>query len=146
MDTKEPALRALEAEVSVLARRLRRSWPERARDIHPDLQPTGYAVLVALIHREQCRQADLVEELNLDKGAISRQIQHLVDLDLATRSRDPDDGRASVVVPTPEAVRRFEAMLAHRRKDYDARFADWTPAEIQQVADDLARYNAALEG
>ncbi len=94
---RERVILDLELELSVLVRRLKRIIAERARTIHPDLTPTGYLMLAHLNERVPLRASAVVEVFNLDKGAVSRHVQTLVDFGLATKERDRDDGRASVV-------------------------------------------------
>ena len=52
----------------------------------------------------------------IDKGAISRQIQHLDDLGLVTRAPDPDDGRATLVAASDDAVRRMADVARQPRE------------------------------
>ena len=49
------------------------------------------------------RASAIAEQFDIDKGAISRQVQHLVDLGLVDRVTDPDDGRAMLVSVSDEA-------------------------------------------
>jgi DNA-binding MarR family transcriptional regulator len=138
------SLRRLEAEVGVLVRRIRRVIHERARAVHEDLQPSAYLLLAWLAEEGPVRASAVAESFGIDKGAISRQIQHLVDLGLATREPDPDDGRATLVAASPDAVRRMADVAAHRRKWLDEQLGDWSPDELAAFVDTLARYNDAL--
>ena len=63
---------ALEHEMGVLIRRLRRRIAERARLIHPDLSPVAYSMLMALHDSSPQRASELVELFSIDKGAVSR--------------------------------------------------------------------------
>ena len=89
----------------MLIRRIRRVIGERARAVHEDLQPASYLMLAWLAsdgpgagRRRWSRTFDI------DKGAVSRQVQHLVDLGLVERTPDPDDGRATLVAASDDAV------------------------------------------
>ena len=42
----------------------------------------------------------------MDKGAVSRQVQHLTELGLIERTPDPADGRAALLAVTDDARRR----------------------------------------
>ena len=115
----------LEHEVAVLVRRLKRVIAERARTVHDELTPAGYLILAHLAEKGPMRASAVVEAFDLDKGAVSRQVQLLVDLGLATKERDPDDGRAWVLSPTDEAHERIEAMATSRRARLGRLLEDW---------------------
>ena len=106
-EERTESLRRLEAEVGVLIRRIRRVIHERARAVHEDMQPTAYLLLGWLADEGPVRASAIAESFGIDKGAISRQLQHLVELGLVTRSPDPADGRATLVAASDDAVRRM---------------------------------------
>lgn len=143
--TRAVALGMIESEVSVLIRRVRRVIGERARAVHEGLQPAAYLLLAHLVDSGPCRSSVIVEAFGIDKGAISRQVQHLVDLGLVERSPDPDDGRATLVSVTSEAQARFADVRDHRRKWLDERLGDWTEEELDVLVKALGRYNRALD-
>jgi DNA-binding MarR family transcriptional regulator len=143
-ESRGEQLRRLEAEVGVLIRRIRRVIHERARAVHVDMQPSAYLLLAWLAEEGPVRASAIAESFGIDKGAISRQIQHLVDLGLVTREPDPDDGRATLVAASDDAVRRMADVAAHRRKWLDEQLGDWSAAELAAFVDTLARYNRAL--
>lgn len=135
----------LEQEVGRLVRRVRRVIHERARSVHPDLQPAAYLLLGHLAEAGPARSSALVEAIGIDKGAISRQVQHLTELGLVERTPDPVDGRASLLSATDDARRRLREVAAQRRAQLSERLAGWTDEELTSLVDELARYNAALE-
>ena len=139
-------LRALEHEVGVLVRRVRRVVGERARAVHPQLQPASYLLLAHLAESGPVRASELVGTFDVDKGAVSRQVQHLLDLGLVDRVPDPADGRASLVSITPEAVRRLEDVAADRRRAFGERLAGWDEEELAGLVAVLSRYNDTLGG
>ncbi|MBJ7358936.1 MarR family transcriptional regulator [Nocardioides sp.] len=143
-EARSESLRRLEAEVGVLIRRIRRVIHERARAVHAEMQPSAYLLLAWLADEGPVRASAIAESFGIDKGAISRQLQHLVDLGLVTRSPDPDDGRATLVAASDDAVRRMTDVAAHRRKWLDEQLGDWSAAELNGFVDSLARYNEAL--
>ncbi|MFC4782984.1 MarR family winged helix-turn-helix transcriptional regulator [Nocardioides sp. MAHUQ-72] len=139
------SLRLLEQEVGVMIRRIRRVLWERARGVHPDLQPSGYLMLAYLADHGATRGSGVAEALAIDKGAVSRQLHHLVELGLADRTPDPDDGRATLVSASADAVERITSVTEERRRWLDERLGDWTDAELSDFATVLGRYNAALD-
>lgn len=137
-------VRLLEHEVGVLVRRVRRVIHERARAVHPDLQPASYLLLAHLAETGPLRSSAVVESLGIDKGAVSRQVQHLVELDLVARTPDPDDGRATLLSVTDGAKRRLADVARQRRRLLDERLGEWSEAELTELVSSLARYNATL--
>lgn len=142
---RESIILDLEHEVAVLVRRLKRVISERARLIHEDLTPTGYLVLAYLVEKGPMRPSTVVDAFDLDKGAVSRHVQTLVDHGLATKERDPDDGRAWVVSPTDEARHRLSELAASRRARLGRLLEDWSDDDLGAFVATLGRYNATLD-
>lgn len=135
----------LEQEVGVLIRRVKRVIGERARAVHPDLQPASYLMLTYLASEGPQRSSVLSERFNVDKGAISRQVQHLCELGLLDREPDPVDGRAALVSASADAVRRMESVDRDRRRWLEDQLVDWTEGDLHGFVSGLARYNSALD-
>src|SRR3954452_3317630 len=144
MTSRADSLRHLEREVGVLIRRIKRVIGERARAVHEDLQPASYLMLSWLADEGPVRASAMVERFNIDKGAISRQLQHLDELGLVVRTPDPDDGRATLVAARDAASRRRAAVTKHRRKWLDEQLADWTAEELATFGTTLENYSRAL--
>jgi len=137
-------LRDLEQEVGVLIRRVRRVIGERSRAVHAQLQPASYLMLGYLVSEGPMRASAMAEAFDIDKGAISRQIGHLEELGLVERTPDPEDGRASLVSASAEAVRRLEDVANDRRRWVSEQLADWPEERLALLAGELASYNEAL--
>lgn len=144
-EARPELLRQLEQEVGVLIRRVKRVIGQRARAVHPDLQPASYLMLAYLADSGPLRASAIAETFEIDKGAVSRQVQHLVDLGLLDRTPDPADGRATLVSASGEAVRRLADVAANRRKWLDERLGDWSEGDLAEFVRVLGRYNAALD-
>lgn len=138
-------LTGLEQEVGVMIRRIRRIIRERAQAVHPELQSSSYLMLSWLDQHGPQRASSMAETFCIDKGAISRQIQHLLDLGLVERAPDPADGRATLVSVSDEARSRMAAVADERRRWLDDRLRDWTDADLTDMVTLLRRYNAALD-
>lgn len=135
----------LEQEVGVLIRRVKRVIGERARAVHPDLQPASYLMLMYLAEEGALRSSVLSDRFNVDKGAISRQVQHLVDLGLLDREPDPDDGRAMLISASPDAVRRLRGVDRDRRHWLEGQLSEWSETDLHDFVAGLSRYNRALD-
>lgn len=145
MTDRAQSLRQIEHELGVLIRRVRRVIGDRARAVHPDLQPATYLLLTHLDEAGPLRASALVDATGVDKGAISRQVQQLVDLGLLTRTQDPDDGRATLLEVTADAHTRLGQVQRERRRRFDRRLGEWSEADLADFATRLADYNAALD-
>jgi len=142
--SRADSLRHLEREVGVLIRRVKRVIGVRARLVHHDLQPASYLMLSWLVDEGPVRASSMVETFNIDKGAVSRQLQHLDDLGLVVRTPDPADGRATLVAASEDAVRRLADVTEHRRKWLDEQLGDWDADDLEQFGQLLERYNRSL--
>jgi DNA-binding MarR family transcriptional regulator len=142
---RQQSLRRIESEVGVLIRRVRRVIGERARAVHPELAAATYLLLAHVAETGPLRASALVDDMGLDKGAVSRQVTHLVDLGLLERSQDPDDGRATLLAASDDARERLATVGRQRSERFGQRLAEWSDQELSDLAERLARYNAALD-
>ena len=101
----------------------------------------GYLMLGYMNERGPVRASAVVEAFNLDKGAVSRHVQALVEFGLATKERDPDDGRAWVVSLTEEGRPRMHELATVRRAQLGRRLEDWSDDELEL----LRRHPRALQ-
>ena len=138
-------LAGLEEEVGVMIRRIRRVIGERARSVHPDLQSSSYLMLSWLDQHGPQRASAMAEAFGIDKGAISRQVQHLLDLGLVDRTPDPADGRATLVSVSADAATRMSEVQGDRRRWLDDRLGDWRDEDLSEFVRLLGSYNAALD-
>lgn len=143
--SRPAALHDLEREVGVLLRRVKRVIAERAAEVHRELQPTSFLMLSWVAEQGPVRASALVCEFKVDKGAVSRTVQHLEELGLLERTPDPADGRATLVSASAEAKRRLDRVEERRREWFDERLTGWTVAELGDLATALRRYNDTLD-
>ena len=141
----DDTLRALEHEMGVLIRRIRRVIAERARMIHPELSAVSYLMLGTLNSSGPARASTLVDTFAIDKGAVSRHVSFLLELELIERNPDPEDRRAAILAISKEGSRRLAEVSLRRREKVEEMLHDWTDAELEGFVRTLARYNAALE-
>ncbi|WP_274561976.1 MarR family winged helix-turn-helix transcriptional regulator [Streptomyces spiramyceticus] len=137
---------ALERELAVFLRRARASSGDMAREVHPELEPAAYGLLVRLDEVERQRATDLAAWFGVGKATMSRQLRALEELGLVTREPDPADGRASLVALTAEGRARFRRVRDARRARYVRKLADWDRAEVAELARLLHQLNERAEG
>ncbi|MER8003625.1 MarR family winged helix-turn-helix transcriptional regulator [Streptomyces sp. NPDC001780] len=136
---------ALERELAVFLRRARANSGEMAREVHPDLEPAAYGLLVRLEETGHQRATELAGYFGVGKATMSRQLRALEELGLVTREPDPADGRASLLRITDEGRVRFRRVRDARRARYVQKLADWDRAEIAELARLLHQLNASAE-
>ena len=95
---------SVEEQLRRLFGRVRLVWKEAAAAVHPDLQPVGYKILSALVHRGRMHAGAIAEVFEIDKSVVSRQIRMLEELGLVETRPDETDGRVRLLVATPNAL------------------------------------------
>lgn len=134
-------LRAVEDELTALLRRGRAlSW-EIAREVHPNLEPNAYGLLLWLRRSGSIRLTDLAVRLGIGKGTLSRQIHGLEGLGLVRRDPDPDDRRAALISLTEEGTRRFDTARAARLGQIRRTMESWPRRDVAEFARLLHRFN-----
>ncbi|MCX4513222.1 MarR family transcriptional regulator [Streptomyces sp. NBC_01619] len=146
MDHEFREILALERELAVFLRRARASSGEMAREVHPELEPAAYGLLVRLEESGAQRATELAAYFGVGKATMSRQLRALEELGLVVREPDPADGRASLVRLTEEGLTRFRAVRKARRDRYVRKLADWDRGEVAELARLLQQLNTADEG
>ncbi|WP_374109025.1 MarR family winged helix-turn-helix transcriptional regulator [Streptomyces sp. CC228A] len=141
----DEAYLALERELAVFLRRARAQSGELAREVHPDLEPAAYGLLVRLDEAGEQRATELAGYFGVGRATMSRQLRGLEDLGLIARTPDPADGRASLVRLTDEGRARFRQVRDGRRARYVRKLADWDRAEVAELARLLHQLNTRAE-
>jgi len=132
--------------LSVLFRRARAASGEIAREVHPELEPAAYGLLVRLDEVQPERATDLAAYFGVGKATVSRQLRALEDLGLVTREPDPIDGRAYLMRLTSEGRARFDRVRSARRDRYLSRLSGWDRADISHLSRLLHRLNELAPG
>lgn len=143
--SRDEAFRAVEIEISVTARRIRRAATSRARTIHPELPATSYAMLLEVRERGSCRPSDLAELFSIDKGAVSRLVNGLEEMGLLARSPDPLDGRAQLLTVTDVGQQRMDEVTREGKLRWAERLSTWDYDDLASFAAMLRRYNTAID-
>ncbi|MFI5802244.1 MarR family winged helix-turn-helix transcriptional regulator [Streptomyces sp. NPDC051561] len=136
---------ALERELALFLRRARAQSGVLAREVHPDLEPAAYGLLVRLDEAGRQRATELAGWFGVGKATMSRQLRALEDLGLVAREPDPADGRASLILLTEEGSARFRRVRDARRASYVRKLSDWDRAEVAELARLLHQLNTSAE-
>ncbi|MFJ9425667.1 MULTISPECIES: MarR family winged helix-turn-helix transcriptional regulator [Streptomyces] len=136
---------SLERELTVLLRRARANQGEMAREVHPDLEPAAYGLLVRLDEYGRQRATELAGYIGVGKATMSRQLRALEDLGLVAREPDPADGRAWLVHLTDEGRTRVGLVREARRARYVSQLNHWDRREVAELARLLAQLNGVME-
>ncbi len=134
----DQAVHRVEHELGRLFARIRVSWREAALTVHPDLQPLGYQVLASIATGKATSAGAIIDRLQTDKSAVSRQVRQLEQLGLVESVRDEDDRRARVLVATPLAQERVALARSRYEARLEARLRRWSAADLDHFTRLLA--------
>lgn len=130
----DQAFAEFQGHLNLLFVRARSQWKESAVRIDPQLQPSGYKLLMFIARVGSSNAHQLAERFEMDKSVISRQVRMLEELGLLESRADDDDARQRVLTATPRAC----AALAELRGDHANRLrlalADLTPDELRMAS------------
>ncbi|MBO0841814.1 MAG: MarR family transcriptional regulator [Nocardioides sp.] len=140
------ALDRVESEVGRVIRRVRLVIAARARMVHPGLHAASYLMLRWVAENGPVRAGAIAEEFSVDKGAVSRMVQSLEELELVERNPDPADGRASLLSATAPAKQMLDRGDGERRDFFSEQMSEWSTADLASFGELLARYNETIEG
>jgi DNA-binding MarR family transcriptional regulator len=133
-EARTEAVRALEAEFGELINRFRRIISENANRVSPGMLPGAYKVFTTIVRRESITLSALAETLMADKGQISRTVRELEQLGLIERTPDPDDGRSSLLSPTPAGLERLAQARAPQERTLVDALEDWPIDDIRNLS------------
>ena len=140
----------LERELTRLFRRARATSGAIATEVHPDLDPASYTVLVTVVELSESlpdgvRAADVGDHLRLHKSTMSRNITVLERLGLIERLPSPDDARARLLHITPTGQAALTAALAARRDRIAGVLDLWSDTDTADLGRLLGRLNDDLD-
>lgn len=117
--------------------RLRTQYTSRAE---PDSEWAASRLIVTLVREGPMRLMALAAATQSDPSTVSRQVSALVRSGVIERRPDPVDGRASLLVPTEIAQRRYEDHLTRRNEGVATILTDWSDDDREQLAQLLTRF------
>lgn len=134
----------IEQQLTVLLRRVQRiHMVTGTGDVH--LERSSYGILCQLADEGPQRLGALASAFGLDPSTITRQVQALESLELAQRTTDPTDRRASILDLTDEGRDALERTRRHRRDRLQQVLAHWEPADREEFARLLTKFNTSVE-
>lgn len=136
----DEAVTRVEQELGRLFARIRVSWREAAVTVHPELQPLGYQVLTSIASGKATSAGAIIDRLQTDKSAVSRQVRQLEELGLVESIPDPLDRRARVLVATGLAQERIAIARARYEGRMRERLRDWSAADLDHFVDLLGAF------
>lgn len=105
-----------------------------------DVEWSAHILLKCLASEGPMRASALADTIQSDPSTVSRQVAALVKDGLLERRADPEDGRASLLVPTAKA----QAVLADhdeiRIEHFTRMLTGWTDADLRRFAELLQRF------
>ena len=117
----------------------------KARVSGPEADANPVFLLAKLVHFGPRRSGELAADLCADPSTVSRQVATLVKQGLVERQADPEDGRASLLVPTAAGIERVDRHRRRRGQAIAPVVADWAPEDVSTLLDLLRRYIAGLD-
>ena len=110
-----------------------------------DPETSALFPLVRLVKEGPQRAKELAESMSADPSTVSRQVAALVRIGMVERRADPDDGRASILVPTELGVSRVQEHFVNRGQMIQPVIVDWSPEDRSDFLRLLRRYSESLE-
>jgi DNA-binding MarR family transcriptional regulator len=111
----------------------------------PEADHSPMFLLVKLAHHGPRRASDLAELVCADPSTVSRQVASLVKAGLLERRADPDDGRASILVPTELGRARIAEYGQRRAATIQPVVADWSPQDRIDLLRLVRKYTEGIE-
>jgi DNA-binding MarR family transcriptional regulator/GNAT superfamily N-acetyltransferase len=146
----EAALSAPVAPAAVRAvRRFNRFFTRRIGVLDPylgsDLSLTDVRVLYELAHREASVARDLMRDLGLDAGYLSRILKRFEAAGWLARAPSPHDARQSMLTLTEAGHAFFAPLQQQSRDEAAALLRPLSAAQRQQVVDAMTRVETLLD-
>jgi DNA-binding MarR family transcriptional regulator len=105
----------------------------------------AYGLLARLVHDGPLRMTALAEAVHADPSTVSRQVGALIRHGLVARRADPEDGRASILVPTCDGERVFEDNRRRHNENMAGILSEWSVEDVRSLAELLTRLNTDIE-
>lgn len=111
----------------------------RAPRVHPALEPSHHAVLVA-VRDHPGRIGDIAEHNISDASTVSRQVSHLTALGFLEKVPDPEDGRAQLVALSARGHAVLDELVTRREAWFQELMADWPEEDVRAFTEYVDRF------
>lgn len=143
---REPGtVERIETEVALLMRRADATQRASADAPHRALDRAAYLVLRRLADDGPQKVGELAAALGVDGSTMTRQVNGLERDGLVHRGRSEADGRAIVVTPTADGLRRMRGVRDARIELYGRILGDWSEQDRTELARLLGQLNRDME-
>jgi DNA-binding MarR family transcriptional regulator len=140
----DPAGEQIEQQLTVLFRRVQRiHLSTGAADVQ--LERSAYGIMCKLADEGPQRLGALATAFGLDPSTITRQVQALEELTLASRVTDPSDRRASILDLTDNGRTILDRTREHRRGRMQVALADWPESDRVEFGRLLKQFNTSVD-
>jgi DNA-binding MarR family transcriptional regulator len=134
----------IEQQMTMLLRRTQRIHLATAQgDV--EIDRSGYGIMCRLVDDGPQRLGALAQSFGLDPSTITRQVQALEEIGLASRQSDPKDRRASILDLSDTGRQVLEETRNHRRAVLQQVLSDWSRADLDEFGRLLKEFNASLD-
>ena len=134
----------IEQQMTMLLRRVQRIHVStRVGDVA--LERSAYGIMCKLADEGPHRLGALATAFGLDPSTITRQVQALEELGLASRQSDPKDRRASILDLSDTGRQVLEETRNHRRAVLQQVLSDWSRGDLDEFGRLLKEFNASLD-
>ena len=123
-----------------LARTFTRARAKMLAQAQHDVEWSAHVLLKALSIEGPMRASDLAERIDSDPSTVSRQVATLVKNGFVERQADPEDGRASLLVPTAKADVVLNEHNEIRLEHFNRMLGDWNERDLRRFAALLRRF------
>jgi DNA-binding MarR family transcriptional regulator len=110
-----------------------------------EVEWSGHVVLKCVANGGPMRSSDIAECLHSDPSTVSRQVAALVKDGLLERRADPEDGRATLLVPTARAQKVLADHEEIRVQHFARMLEDWDERDLHRFATLLRRFTTDFE-
>ena len=147
----ELAIRRCQVESFLIIQRLQRAVQERTM-VHfkalaiDDITPSQANVLMVLFQRRRPMSArEIHHELGVSAVTMSRLVRSLVRNGWLQKSRDPEDGRAALLLPTPKARSRLTDFIQVANSLLDETFEGIAHQQLSGLHETIQRIDLNLK-
>jgi DNA-binding MarR family transcriptional regulator len=134
----------IEQQLTVLLRRVQRIHLSTG-STEVNLERSAYGIMCKLADEGPQRLGALASAFRLDPSTITRQVQALEEIGLASRSTDATDRRASILDLTDDGRTILDRTRTHRRSRLQAALAEWSEEDRAEFGRLLGRFNASVD-